>query len=117
TAANLSIPLLTGRAINAIRAHDRSLTEEYVAIMVVAGFAVAVLSFSRRITAGTISLGLEKTLRDRVFAHLSRLSYSFFDQHQTGQLLSRVTVDVTQVRFFLGYGLPYFFMNFTTLIA
>jgi len=34
-----------------------------------------------------------------------RLSFGFYDRHQTGQLMSRATVDLQGVRFFLGYGL------------
>ena len=64
-----------------------------------------------------MSLGLEQTLRERLFSHLTGLGFRFFDKQQTGQLLSRVTSDVSQVRFFLGYGLTYSFMHFAKLIA
>src|SRR5207244_4499500 len=50
-------------------------------------------------------------------AKLLRLSFGFYDRHQTGQLLSRATVDLQTVRFFLGYGLIFFFQNVMTIIG
>ena len=73
--------------------------------------------FFRRWLAGRLSLAVEYDLRNRVYAHLQRLSYSFFDRHQTGQLLSRATVDVQAVRVFLGYGLIFFSQNSFTVIS
>jgi ATP-binding cassette subfamily B protein len=46
-----------------------------------------------------------------------RLSFGFYDRHQTGQLMSRATVDLQGVRFFLGYGLIFFFQNLLTVVS
>jgi ATP-binding cassette subfamily B protein len=54
-------------------------------------------------------------LRNGLYAHLVRLSFGFYDRHQTGQLMSRATVDLQGVRFFLGYGLIFFFQNALTI--
>jgi subfamily B ATP-binding cassette protein MsbA len=43
-------------------------------------------------------------LRNKLYEHLQSQSMSFYDQHQTGQLMSRVTNDVSQVQFFLTQG-------------
>ena len=59
----------------------------------------------RRLVAGRVSLGVELDLRNSLYGHLQRLELSFFDGQQTGQLMSRATVDLQAVRFFLGYGL------------
>ena len=40
-----------------------------------------------------------------MYQHLQSLELAFFDGQQTGQLMSRSTVDLQAVRFFLGYGL------------
>ena len=71
----------------------------------VAGLGRLVLSVLRRLVAGQVSLGVELDLRNRLYGHLQRLELSFFDRQQTGQLMSRATVDLQAVRFFLGYGL------------
>ena len=115
--ARLVGPHLIGVIIDDIRAEQYASISRDAMWLVVAGVLMFVLNFGRRIAAGTISLGLEQTLRERIFGHLSGLSFRFFDRHQTGQLLSRATVDVTQVRFFLGYGLTYFFMHIATLVT
>ena len=46
-----------------------------------------------------------------------RLSFGYFDRQQTGQLMSRATVDLQSVRFFLGYGLIFFFQHVFTVAA
>jgi ABC-type multidrug transport system fused ATPase/permease subunit len=117
-AAGLLIPYLTGRVIDAARAGDsRSRIYTYALLIVGAGALQGVLMFFRRWLAGRLSLAVEYDLRNRVYAHLQRLSYSFFDRHQTGQLLSRATVDVQAVRVFLGYGLIFFSQNSFTVIS
>ena len=56
-------------------------------------------------------------MRSGLYAHLVRLSFGFYDRHQTGQLMSRATVDLQGVRFFLGYGLIFFFQNVLTVVS
>jgi ATP-binding cassette subfamily B protein len=56
-------------------------------------------------------------MRDEVYAKLLRLSFGFYDRHQTGQLMSRATVDLQSVRFFLGYGLIFFFQHVLTIVG
>ena len=59
---------------------------------------------------------VEFDLRGRLFAHLQRLSLSYFDRMPVGQLMSRATSDLQTVRFFLGYGLIFLFMQAFTLV-
>ena len=56
-------------------------------------------------------------MRSGIYAQLVRLSFGFYDRHQTGQLMSRATVDLQGVRFFLGYGLIFFFQNVLTVVS
>src|SRR5262249_5432551 len=60
---------------------------------------------------------VELDLRTSVYAKLLRLSFRFYDRHQTGQLMSRATVDLQAVRFFLGYGLIFFFQHIFTIVG
>ncbi len=124
------LPYLTGLAVEAIRrgaghaqhhqltarAHDR---HTLLVLALVIGGAVLVrwvLTYMRRMIAGQISLGIEYDLRTRIYAHLQRLELSFFDRQQTGQLMSRATVDLQAVRFFLGYGLVFILQSALTLL-
>jgi ATP-binding cassette subfamily B protein len=104
-AMTVLIPYLTGRAIDGIRSHHRHALTTWAIAIGVAGLARLGLSVSRRLVAGRVSLGVELDLRNRLYEQLQRLELSFFDRQQTGQLMSRATVDLQSVRFFLGYGL------------
>ena len=70
----------------------------------------------RRWVSGQVSLAVEFDLRARLFAHLQRMSMAFYDRMPVGQLMSRATSDLQTVRFFLGYGLIFLFMQAFTLI-
>jgi len=56
-------------------------------------------------------------LRDRVYDHLQRLSFSFHDEAETGQLMSRLTVDIEAVRNFIPLGLLRALLAFVTFGA
>ena len=71
----------------------------------------------RRFIAGNQALGVEFDLRNALYSHLLRLSFRFFDRNQTGQLMSRATVDLQNVRFFLGYGLIFLVQHILTVIG
>jgi ABC-type multidrug transport system fused ATPase/permease subunit len=124
------IPYLTGLAVEAIehgatharlhqllqRAHDRH-TLLVLALVITAAVLVRwVLTYMRRMVAGRISLGIEYDLRETLYGHLQRLELSFFDRQQTGQLMSRATVDLQAVRFFLGYGLVFILQAGLTIV-
>ncbi len=114
--ATVGIPYLTGQAVNAIEAGDRGELERFAILIGLAGLARLVLTVLRRLIAGRVSLGVELDLRDRVYGHLQSLELGFFDRQQTGQLMSRATVDLQSVRFFLGYGLIFMIQSFLTIL-
>ncbi|HEU5263743.1 MAG TPA: ABC transporter ATP-binding protein, partial [Gaiellaceae bacterium] len=87
-----------------------------LAILLV-GAARALFMAGRRLISGRQALGVEYDMRDDVYAKLLRLSFGFYDRHQTGQLMSRATVDLQSVRFFLGYGLIFFFQHVLTIVG
>jgi ATP-binding cassette subfamily B protein len=110
------IPALTGRAIDRIRAHDKPHLLTLAIAVAAAGVLRLALTVSRRLVAGEVSLGVELDLRDRVYRHLLSLELGFFDRQQTGQLMSRATVDLQAVRFFLGYGLVFIMQSALTIV-
>jgi len=112
----VAIPWLTGRAIDGLQRGDR---DELVTLGVavgVAGLLRFALTVCRRLVAGRVSLGVELDLRHRIYAHLLSLELAFFDRQQTGQLMSRSTVDLQGVRFFLGYGLVFMIQAALTIV-
>jgi ATP-binding cassette subfamily B protein len=112
----VAIPWLSGRAIDQIREGDRSgLTTLGIAVLA-AGVLRLALTVARRLVAGRVSLGVELDLRNGMYRHLQSLELAFFDRQQTGQLMSRATVDLQAVRFFLGYGLVFMLQSALTIL-
>jgi ABC-type multidrug transport system fused ATPase/permease subunit len=109
------IPYLVGRTVDEIRGDGADL---WPLALAVAGAGVLRLVFSvtRRLVAGRVSLGVEYDLRNRMYEHLQSLELAFFDTQQTGQLMSRATVDLQLVRFFLGYGLIWLVQSAITIV-
>jgi ABC-type multidrug transport system fused ATPase/permease subunit len=117
-AAQVAIAFLTGTAVGrAIERHDRRSLELIVVAVVAVGLVRALLMVGRRLISGRQALGVEFDMRNALYARLVRLSFGFYDRHQTGQLMSRATVDLQSVRFFLGYGLIFFFQHALTVVG
>jgi ABC-type multidrug transport system fused ATPase/permease subunit len=122
----VALPALTGRAVQIIstgaqQQHSAARASERHELTLIAGaiaFVVLVrwgLTYWRRMVAGRLSLGVEYDLRELLYGHLQRLELGFFDRQQTGQLMSRGTVDLQAVRFFLGYGLVFILQSILTI--
>jgi ABC-type multidrug transport system fused ATPase/permease subunit len=125
----VALPALTGRAVEAVQrgvkdvSHDdllaRSHDKHTLLLLALAILGVVlvrwVLTYWRRMIAGRVSLGVEYDLRKQMYGQLQRLEMSFFDHQQTGQLMSRATVDLQAVRFFLGYGLVFILQSVLTI--
>ena len=112
----VAIPLLIGAAVDAIDEGDRDALLPLALALVGAGLLRLGLTVVRRLIAGKVSLAVEFDLRQRVYEHLQRLELGFFDGQQTGQLMSRATVDLQAIRFFLGYGLIFLTQNALTIM-
>ncbi len=108
---------LTGSVANALTDNERSRVPWLVGAILVLGALRAGMMAGRRLIAGKQALDVELDLRTAIYAKLVRLSFGFYDRHQTGQLMSRATVDLQGVRFFLGYGLIFFFQHIFTIIG
>jgi ATP-binding cassette, subfamily B, multidrug efflux pump len=105
SAANLAAPQMIRIAI------DRGLTGGNARIIAYAvaglvGIAACrgLFNFLQGFLAERASQGVAYDLRDGLFARIQRLSFSYYDRAQTGQLLTRLTNDVEQVRTFVGTG-------------
>ena len=114
-ASGVLIPYLVGRTVDDIRAGGGSLWP-LAAGVAAAGLLRLASSVPRRLVAGRVSLGVEFDLRNRMYHHLQTLELGFFDGQQTGQLMSRSTVDLGSIRFFLGYGLIFMMQSVLTIL-
>ncbi len=109
------VPFLVGRTIDDIR-HGGDSLWPLAGALLAAGVLRLAFSVVRRLVAGRVSLGVEFDLRNLMYRHLQSLELEFFDTQQTGQLMSRSTVDLQSVRFFLGYGLIFMMQSLLTIV-
>jgi ABC-type multidrug transport system fused ATPase/permease subunit len=117
-AASIGLVLVTGSVIDrAIVPEQRDELWTLIWIALALGVAKALFMVGRRFISGWQALGVEFDMRNALYAHLVRMSFGFYDRHQTGQLMSRATVDLQSVRFFLGYGLIFFFQHILTIVG
>jgi ATP-binding cassette subfamily B protein len=79
------------------------------AALIIVAFAIvkAVFSFLQTYMGEMTSQGLAFDFRNQIFAKIQRLSFSYHDQNQTGQLMIRATDDVEKVRMFIAQGLMF----------
>jgi ABC-type multidrug transport system fused ATPase/permease subunit len=110
------IPLLVGDAVDAIKTGNRDDILPLALTLLGAGVLRLLLTVGRRLIAGRVSLDVEFDLRQRFYEHLQKLELGFFDTQQTGQLMSRATVDLQSIRFFLGYGLIWVSQSALTIL-
>ena len=103
--ANLATPLLIGRAIDE-GIGPRRLGVIFVVVGWLVGLALAraLFTFLQGYLAERASQGVAYDLRDALFERIERLSFSYYDRVQTGQLVTRLTSDVEQIRTFAGSG-------------
>ncbi len=85
-----------------------------IAYLLIAFFK-GVFSFFTRQTIIIVSRRIEYDLKNEVFAQYQRLSQSFYKENQTGDLMNRISEDVTRVRMYLGPAIMYSF-NLVTLV-
>ena len=117
-AAAIGIVVLTSVAIDGIEEQrGTGFLAWIVAAILAVGVAKAVLMYGRRIISGRQALDIERDMREDLYGHLLGLSFGFYDRYQTGQLMSRATVDLQAVRFFLGFGLIFFFQHVITVVS
>ena len=103
--ANLVAPLLVGRAIDGGIAPQRADVLVYaVGGLVAVALARGLFTFLQGYLAERASQGVAYDLRDALFGQMERLSFSYYDRVQTGQLVQRLTNDVEQIRSFAGSG-------------
>ncbi len=117
-AAAVAIAFLTGAALeDALTSGDRRTIWLFALAILGLGLVRSLLMMGRRLISGRQALAVEFDMRNGMYAKLQRLSFGFYDRHQTGQLMSRATVDLQAVRFFLGYGLIFFFQHVMTIVG
>jgi ATP-binding cassette subfamily B protein len=104
----LATPWVTGYAVDALR---ESITRQkllyYAGLIVGLTVLQGVFRFLTRMLIIGVSRDIEYTLRNGLFRHLETLSISFYQKNKTGELMSRATNDLSNVRMLMGPGIMY----------
>lgn len=116
--ASILIPLVIEAVVDGPIQHGRrgALVPLFFAALAL-GAAEAGLILVRRYLQSVVVVKVETEIRDRLYGHLQRLPVSFHDRWQTGQLLSRATMDLSTIRRFLGFGAIFLVVNAVQYVA
>lgn len=89
------------------------------AALVILAFTITrgAFSFVQAYMAEMTSQGVAFDFRNEIFSKLQRLSFSYYDRNQTGQLMIRATDDVEKVRMFIAQGLVMVAQSVLLLVA
>jgi ATP-binding cassette subfamily B protein len=112
------LPLVTAALIDGpIARHDAAGMLPLIGLALLFGVLEAVLFGLRRRAMTTSALAIETDLRRDFYQHLQRLPVSFHDRWPSGQLLSRVTSDLSTLRRFVGFVAVFFFANLAVIVV
>jgi ATP-binding cassette subfamily B protein len=102
----LIVPRLIGQAVDeGIAVSDLTAVANYSWLIIIVSALRGVSAFGQGALAEMSAQGVSYQIRKALYAHVQRLSFSFHDQAQTGELMARATADVEAVRNFTGRGL------------
>ena len=118
TIFNLLTPLVLIRIVDqVIIGSQLDLLLEYVFLFIGLGLLYAFFDMLGRYGAAILSQHVIYTLREELYNSLMEKDLSFFDQNETGQLLARVTTDVSTMKEFLYWGYRVLFIGFAQLFG
>ncbi|MBN8911974.1 MAG: ABC transporter, partial [Rhizobiales bacterium] len=116
--AMLAIPTAVRRMIDhGFGAHDGAMINQYFMMMIVIGLVLAVASASRFYLVNWIGERVVADLRADVFAHLTRLGPDFYERTHSGEVMSRLTADTTQIKAVAGSAISQALRNAIMLIG
>ncbi len=127
TVFKLVVPKKIGDIINIIENYingsstDLSIVKKelFISILIILGTALLAgfFTFLMRQTFIVVSRNIEFDLKNEIFKHYERLSLEFYKQHRTGDLMNRISEDVSKVRMYAGPALMYSITNITLLVV
>lgn len=102
-----------------VSAQSTANNDLWIAMIAIVVFAslLGIFAFIQSFNAERVSQNVAYDFRNQLFAKIQRLSFSYHDKNQTGQLMIRATDDVEKVRLFIGQGLVIALQSIVLLIA
>jgi len=118
TLAGLAMPLLTREIVDGPIGHrDLAALPWLVAGVLALGIAEAALITTRRMLVAGPANDVEKSMRMDLYRHLQRLPVAFHDLWPSGQLMSRISTDLTTIRWFVAFAGLFLVVNAVAGIA
>jgi ABC-type multidrug transport system fused ATPase/permease subunit len=106
TGFSIIVPRMLGDGIDTVISAGQRSAIIIAAVVIVAASALrGFAGYGQRYFAEVVAQKVSYNIRNALYARLQRLSFSFHDRNQTGQLMSRATVDVEATRMFFSMGL------------
>jgi ATP-binding cassette subfamily B protein len=118
TTLTLTVSVLIQRAIDGaiVPGSTGTLWPYIVAIMALA-LARFWVNYTRRFATSRVGIRLEARLREMLYAGYLRFPRAFYDQHPTGQVVSRATNDLFPIRYFIGWGVVQGFQSAMMIVG
>jgi ABC-type multidrug transport system fused ATPase/permease subunit len=108
TGFSLAIPILIRHAIDysiaPIHGHRQRLWPYLLVVLVLALLRFG-SNFTRRYATARVGIRIEARMRELLYQGYLRFPRAFYDQHATGQVVSRATNDLYPIRYFIGWGM------------
>ncbi|MFF0270138.1 ABC transporter ATP-binding protein [Kribbella sp. NPDC004536] len=115
---SLTVPLVTKAIIDGpVTRRELSMLVPLALLALGLSISEVILVWMRRWAQSRTVSDLEATLRHDLYVRLQSLPMEFHTKWQSGQLLSRVTTDLSTIRRFMGFGLLFLVMNILQLIV
>src|SRR6201998_4447794 len=114
----LVVPVAIRRMIDfGFTARGVALIDSYFLVMIGVAAVLAIASALRYFLVTTLGERVVADLRGDVFAHVTSLSSAFFDEARTGEVVSRLTADTTQIKAAAGTSISIALRNFVLFIG
>ncbi len=108
---------LVGRAVQAAASLDGAVVQQVALSIFAVSIGSAIARVLSRVTVFTAGRNVEYELRAVLLDRIQRLGPSFFRSMPTGEIMSRATNDLTQVRLLLGFGVLNVMASFAALVS
>jgi len=114
----LVVPIAVRRMIDfGFSRESVSLIDSYFTVMIAVAAVLALSSALRYYLVTTLGERIVADLRSDVFSHIGSLSAAYFDQAKTGEMMSRLTADTTQIKAAVGASVSIALRNLVLFIG
>ena len=101
---NVAVPAMARNAIDAALEADREALTTWAIILISIGVGRFVFGALYRYSLFQLAWGVETDLRTLLYSHLTKLSFSYFDRTQSGEVISRANSDIRSIQVLLAFG-------------